>query len=336
LRAAGAIVLAKTTTHEFALGVTTPQSRNPHDPTRIPGGSSGGSAIAVATGMGLGSLATDTRASIRCPAALCGVVGLKPTFGAVPARGIVPLSWTMDHLGPLAVTVADAAILLDALTGRGGLTSRAGAGIAGLRIGVPEATFAGAGFELEGEVRAALRAAEGLGCTVADAARPSAGDLDDANAAGLIVSRCEAATFHRALSADRSQYWDEVADQLSAAEGVSALDYIDAQRLRADLTQGLLSSFADRDVLAMPTVPVVAPPVEDFARYLLVLSRNTSLWSLTGFPALSVPCGMVDGLPVGLQLVAPPWREDRLIALGSALERSIAGCPAEAAKILRP
>src|SRR5207245_121173 len=173
LRAAGAIVLAKTTTHEFALGVTTPQSRNPHDPTRIPGGSSGGSAIAVATGMGLGSLATDTRASIRCPAALCGVVGLKPTFGAVPARGIVPLSWTMDHLGPLAVTVADAAILLDALTGRGGLTSRAGAGIAGLRIGVPEATFAGAGFELEGEVRAALRAAEGLGCTVADAARPS-------------------------------------------------------------------------------------------------------------------------------------------------------------------
>ena len=340
LRAAGAIVLAKTTTHEFALGVTTPQSRNPHDPTRIPGGSSGGSAIAVATGMGLGSLATDTRASIRCPAALCGVVGLKPTFGAVPARGIVPLSWTMDHLGPLAATVADAAILLDVLTGAavgaGRVSSWAGASVAGLRIGVPEATFAGAGSALEGAVRSALQAAAGLGCLVTEAARPGARDLDDANAAGLIVSRCEAATFHRGLGADRSQYWDEVADQLSAAEGVSALDYIDAQRLRADLTQGLLSSFADRDVLAMPTVPVVAPPVEDFARYLLVLSRNTSLWSLTGFPALSVPCGMVDGLPVGLQLVAPPWREDRLIALGSALQGTAVACRAEPAKILRP
>jgi len=340
LRAAGAIVVAKTTTHEFALGVTTPQSRNPHDPTRIPGGSSGGSAIAVATGMGLGSLATDTRASIRCPAALCGVVGLKPTFGAVPTRGIVPLSWTMDHVGPLAATVADAAILLDVLTGAtagaGRLGSRVGASVAGLRIGVPEATFAGAGSELEGVVRSALQAAAGLGCAVAEAERPGAGDLDDGNAAGLIVSRCEAATFHRGLGADRLQYWDEVADQLSAAEGVSALDYIDAQRLRADLTQRLLSSFADHDVLAMPTVGVVAPPVEDFARYLLVLSGNTSLWSLTGFPALSLPCGMVDGLPVGLQLVAPPWREDHLIALGSALEASAVGCPAGPAKLLRP
>ena len=205
-----------------------------------------------------------------------------------------------------------------------------------MRIGVPEATFAGAGSALEGAVRSALQAAAGLGCLVTEAARPGAGDLDDANAAGLIVSRCEAATFHRGLGADRSQYWDEVADQLSAAEGVSALDYIDAQRLRADLTQGLLSSFADRDVLAMPTVPVVAPPVEDFARWLLVLSRNTSLWSLTGFPALSVPCGMVDGLPVGLQLVAPPWREDRLIALGSALQGTAVACRAEPAKILRP
>src|SRR5947208_7862884 len=108
LRAAGAIVLAKVATHEFALGVTTPQSRNPHDPTRIPGGSSGGSAIAVATGMGLASLGTDTRASIRVPAALSGVVGFKATYGTVPTDGLVPLSWTMDHVAPMAVTVGDA------------------------------------------------------------------------------------------------------------------------------------------------------------------------------------------------------------------------------------
>ena len=111
-----------------------------------------------------------------------------------------------------------------------------------------------------------------------------------------------------------------MADQLGAAGTVPAIDYLDAQRLRADLTEGLLAAFEHHDVLAMPTVPIVAPPVEDFARYLLVLSRTTTLWSLTGFPAISVPCGTVGGLPFGLQLVAPPWREDLLIALGSALE----------------
>jgi aspartyl-tRNA(Asn)/glutamyl-tRNA(Gln) amidotransferase subunit A len=114
-RSAGAVILGKTSTHEFALGVTSPQARNPHDPTRIPGGSSGGSAIAVATGMGLASLGTDTRASIRVPAALCGVVGLKPTYGTVPTRGVVPLSWTMDHVAVMAGSAEDAALALDAL-----------------------------------------------------------------------------------------------------------------------------------------------------------------------------------------------------------------------------
>ena len=321
LRAAGAVVIAKVSTHEFALGVTTPQSRNPHDPARIPGGSSGGSAIAVATGMGLGSLATDTRASIRVPAAFCGVVGLKPTYGSVPASGIVPNSWTMDHIGPLARTVADAAAILEALTaGRSRLHAWVGSPVEGLRIGVPAAPFAGIEPGVDAGVRAALAAAEELGCAVTEARRPAAADLDDANAAGMIVSRCEAATFHRSLGADRSRYWEEVADQLGAAATVPAIDYLDAQRLRADLTEGLLASFEHHDVLAMPTVPIVAPSVEDFARYLLVLSRNTTLWSLTGFPAISVPCGTAGGLPFGIQLVAPPWREDLLIALGSALE----------------
>lgn len=326
LRAAGAIVIAKVSTHEFALGVTTPQSRNPHDESRIPGGSSGGSAIAVSTGMGLGSLATDTRASIRCPAAFCGVVGLKPTLGAVPTSGIVPNSWTMDHIGPLARTAGDAATMLDALTGgRSRMQRWVGAPVSGLRIGVPPAGFDGAEPAVEAGVRAVLAAAGDLGCRVAEAQRPAARDLDDANAAGMIVSRCEATTFHRGLGADRSQYWEEVADQLAAAESISAMDYLDAQRLRADLTEGMVEVFAHHDVLAMPTVPVVAPRVEDFARYLLILSRNTSLWSLTGFPAISVPCGTVGGLPFAIQIVAPPWREDRLIALGSAIAGAVAG-----------
>jgi aspartyl-tRNA(Asn)/glutamyl-tRNA(Gln) amidotransferase subunit A len=321
-RAAGAIVLAKVTTHEFALGVTSPQSRNPHDPSRLPGGSSGGSAIAVSTGMGLGSIGTDTRASIRVPAALSGVVGFKPTFGAVPTDGVVPLSWTMDHVAPMATTVEDAALLLDVLVGGTGdsLTSWAGAGVAGLRVGVPGSTFAGAEPAVEAAVRTALAALSDLGCTVTSSERPAPADLDDANAAGLIVSRCEAAAFHRALAGDRSLYWEEVADQLEAAASVSAVDYIDAHRLRAELAEGLLAAFEDVDLLAMPTAPVLAPPAGDFARHLLLLSRNAIPWSLVGFPAVSIPCGQPGTLPVGVQLVAPPWREDLLVAAGTALE----------------
>jgi Asp-tRNA(Asn)/Glu-tRNA(Gln) amidotransferase A subunit family amidase len=154
--------------------------------------------------------------------------------------------------------------------------------------------------------------------------RPAA-DLEAANSAGLIVSRCEAAAFHRALGADPTLYWEEVADQLDAATGVAAVDYIDAQRLRAELAEGFLALFEKIDLLAMPTVPIVAPPVADFARHLLLLSRNAIPWSFTGFPAVSVPCGWSEGLPVGLQLVAAPGREDLLVAAGAALEATQCG-----------
>lgn len=321
LRASGAVILAKVTTHEFALGVTTPQSRNPHDAARIPGGSSGGSAIAVSTGMGLGSLGTDTRASIRVPAALSGVVGFKATYGTVPTGGLVPLSWTMDHVAPMAATVGDAALVLDALRpGHPATASWAGAAVAGLRVGVPQAALTGAQPGVAARLQASVAALRRLGCVVADAVRPSEDDLDAANAAGLLVSRCEAAAFHRGRGTDRSLCWDEVVDQLDAALAITAVDYLDAQRLRAELVEGLLGPFADHDVLAMPTVPIVAPPVADFARHLLQLSRNAVPWSFTGFPALSMPCGWSDGLPVGLQLVAPPGGEGLLVALGSALE----------------
>ncbi len=135
-----------------------------------------------------------------------------------------------------------------------------------------------------------------------------------------MISRCEAAAFHQALGLDRARYWDEVADQLDAAAGVTAIQYIDAQRLRADLAGDLLAVFDTFDVLAMPTAPVVAPLATDFARHLLLLSRNAIPWSLVGFPAVSLPCGRPGGLPVGLQLVARPWREDLLVAVGTALE----------------
>ena len=255
-------------------------------------------------------------------------MGFKPTFGSVPTGGVVPLSWTMDHVAVMASTVEDAALLLDALRqdreaggGQPVLARCAGSEVAGLRIGVPASAFAGVEDAVDQAVAAALAGLAERGCVVVPVDRPSPADLEAANAAGLVISRCEAASFHRALGADRAQYWEEVADQLAAAAEVRAMDYIDAQRLRGELARGLLRLFDDVDVLAMPTAPVVAPPVEDFARHLTLLSRNAIPWSLVGFPAVSVPCGAA-GLPVGLQLVARPWREDFLVAVGTAAQGS--------------
>jgi aspartyl-tRNA(Asn)/glutamyl-tRNA(Gln) amidotransferase subunit A len=333
LRAAGAIVLGKVATHEFALGVTTPQSRNPHDPERIPGGSSGGSAIAVATGIGLGSLGTDTRASIRVPPALCGLVGFKPTYGRVPTDGVVTLSWTMDHVAPIAAGVEDAAALLEVLAPElDGLRAWARADVEGMRVGVPGATFDGADPEVTAAVEGGIARLEAAGVRVRPAGRPDARDLERANAAGLVISRAEAAVVHRDLGLDRSLYWEETADQLAEAERLTAMDYLTAQRMRAELADALAEALRGLDALVMPTTPVAAPLVAEFAEYLTVLSRNAIPWSLVGFPAISVPCGVTaHGLPVGLQIVAAPGREATLVALGAALERTAPGPPLPAA-----
>lgn len=320
-RAAGAVFLGKTSTHEFALGVTSPQARNPHDRTRIPGGSSGGSAVAVATGMGLASLGTDTRASIRVPAALCGVVGLKPTYGTVPTTGIVPLSWTMDHAAVMASSVEDAAIALDALRpDSAAIAPAAGSRVSNLRVGLATAAWEGAEAVVVAAVARQIEKLHGLVASVRETDRPTAADFGGANAMGLLVSRCEAATFHRAAGLDRSLYWAETRDQLDAADGVSATDYIDAQRYRAALREEMLAAAREHHVLVMPTAPVLAPVVERADEYLTILSRNAILWSFVGFPAISVPCP-TEGLPVGLQLVAGPGGEALLIALAAALTK---------------
>jgi len=325
LRAAGAVVIAKVSTHEFALGVTSPQSRNPHDATRIPGGSSGGSAIAVSTGMGLASLGTDTRASIRVPAALSGVVGFKPTYGRVPVDGVVTLSWTMDHVAPMAATVGDAALLLEVLRDAGGLVPAAAAPMDRLRVGVPRAAFDDADPRVTALVEAGIAALERAGALVETAPVPSVDDFAIANSAGLVISRCEAAAYHRSLGLDRARYWQEVGEQLDEADSALALDYIDAQRLRAELAVRLATIFDHVDVLAMPTSPVLAPPVDDFAQYLMLLARNAIPWSLVGFPAISVPVGSVDGLPVGMQFVAGPDHESRLVSVARVIELEMGG-----------
>jgi aspartyl-tRNA(Asn)/glutamyl-tRNA(Gln) amidotransferase subunit A len=334
LKAAGAIIIGKTETHEFALGVTTPQSRNPWDPSRIPGGSTGGSAIAVATGMTSGGLGTDTRASIRVPAALSGVVGFKPTFGLVPTHGVVTLSWSMDHVAPMAATVEDTALLLDVIGGRdlrdpnsverpsASYLSYVGAKVSGLRIGVPVAAFEGADREVVAAVHAALNGLHGAGCLLKDLDEPSSADLEMTNAAGMIVSRAEAATFHgRWLAEQPDLYTAETFAQLDEASRVPAMVYLSAQRLREEFRLRMLDLFRRTDALALPTALVQAPLVEEAERYLLMLSRNCIPWSFVGFPAISLPCGRsTAGLPIGLQLVGAPFQDGRLIALGTAVE----------------
>jgi aspartyl-tRNA(Asn)/glutamyl-tRNA(Gln) amidotransferase subunit A len=334
LRAAGAIIIGKTETHEFALGVTTPQSRNPWDPSRIPGGSTGGSAIAVATGMAPGALGTDTRASIRVPAALSGVVGFKPTFGLVPTHGVVTLSWSMDHVAPMAATVEDAALLLDVVAGPDPrdpnavgppgppYATYAGRAVNGLRIGVPAAALDGAEPDVARAVETALDGLRAAGVALRTIDAPSAADLEMTNAAGMIVSRAEAATLHGPwLAARLHRYTPETRDQLQEASRVPATVYLAAQRLREEFRLRMLRLFADVDAIALPTSLVQAPLVGDAERFLLVLSRNCIPWSFIGFPAVSVPCGRTRArLPVGLQLVAPPFEDGRLVALGTAVE----------------
>jgi aspartyl-tRNA(Asn)/glutamyl-tRNA(Gln) amidotransferase subunit A len=320
LRDAGAILFAKVATHEFALGVTTPQCRNPYDPTRLAGGSSGGSAIAVAAGIGLASLGTDTRASLRVPSALCGVVAFKPTFGLVPTRGIVPLSWTVDHVGPITRTVRDAGFLLNVLSGGPFLEVRSEAAVTGLRVGFVEEVLADADREVAASCEKALRMLEKLGCEVKPVPVPGLDELELANDLGLLVSRSEAAAYHRSRGTNTSLCIPEVRDQLTAALSISAADYLDAQRQRAAQAKRVLAVFGDCDVIAGPTTPMVAPAAEDYERHLLRLSRYTILWSMIGAPALSIPCGPPGGMPVGLQIVAPPYREQLLFDLGTALE----------------
>ncbi len=333
LRRAGAIITGKTHTHEFALGVTTPQSRNPWDNTRDPGGSSGGSAISVVTGMCLGSLGTDTRASIRVPAALCGVVGLKPTYGLAPAQGIISLSWTLDHLGLLAPSVEDAATLLNVVSGPGrdrDYTRHLRRDLTGLRVAVPEAALGEADPEVLRAFNDAVQALAHQGVRVETIGTPEAQDFSRCNSMGLVVSRCEAANYHQALrrafNADPSLYTRPVFEQLDEAARVPAVVYLQAQRYREEFRQRMRELLGRYDALLMPTCRVPAPKSDDVERFFLVLSMNCIPWSFIGFPAISVPCGVTaSGLPVGAQLVAGPLEDTRLLSLAAGLERGLAG-----------
>ncbi len=330
LRQAGALITGKTHTHEFALGVTTPQSRNPWDAARDPGGSSGGSAISVATGMSLASLGTDTRASIRVPAALCSVVGYKPTFGLVPTQGVTTLSWSLDHVAPLAHTAADIALLLNVLAVNGkrrtNYTRYLNKDVRGLRVGLAVNGLTDADPDVLAAFQNSVAALRVLGVEVVETDQPTAQEFNLAVSMGLILSRCEAVSYHQAFNFREKEalYTRPVFEQLDEASRVTAETYLRTQRYRAAFRCRMLAHLEQFDALLMPTSRVPAPKSDEVEKFFLVLSLNCIPWSFIGFPAISLPCGRTPaGLPVGAQLVAGPLEDGRLLALAAALESAL-------------
>jgi len=345
LRAAGAIIVGKTNLHEFGMGATSVNphygaSRNPWNPNLITGGSSGGSAAAVAAGMALAALGTDAGGSVRIPAALCGVVGLKATHGLVPIRGCLGASNpTVDHIGPLTRSVGDALLVLRAIAGpdpRDPTTEGVprlpndldlGGGIAGLRVGIPTMHyFDGLAAEHETLVRASIAELGRLGATLVDVSVPDHAVLLD----GVAGLNSERLAYHGHWMRTRlPDYSLDVQASLLAAQLIPAGDYATALRVRRLLAERYASVLRQVDVLAMPTVVTPAYPVADAemptADSLLKenppLARNTRLANLTGLPAISLPAGFTEsGLPVGLMLMGRAFAEGTVLRTASAFE----------------
>jgi len=327
LRAAGAVITGKAVTHEFALGVTTPQSKNPWDTTRIPGGSSGGSAITVLTRMTDASLGTDTRASIRVPPALTGLVGYRPSHGVIPVDRWLTLSWSMDEFGLITRSVRDVALVADAIAGNQDFRETLPGSIEGLTFATSDALRAGMSPGVAARFEETLNALQRGGARVVRIEEPSADTLGLANMAGMIVSRVEAAQFHAEQGTALERCTPEVRQQLEAAAHVEGRDYLRALRLRSVLRSRITAAISGVDFLVMPTTKVTAPPREDADDYLLMLSETCIPWSLIGCCCVNIYAGQAEGLPSGLQLVGRPGDDRRLLAAAHGLEALLEPAP---------
>jgi len=342
LRRAGAVILGKNNLHEFAYGGSSLVSffgdvRNPRNQAHIAGGSSGGSAAAVAAGLCYAAIGTDTAGSIREPAALCGCVGIKPTYGRVPARGVIPLSWSLDHVGPLAATVGDAAAVLQVIAGYDSLdvfsadvpvadyVSGLGEATKSLRVGIPRAYFFD---DLDPEVRAAVEQALVIVGTLVAEIR----EVHIEVSSDRTVQAAESYAYHTENVARTPElYQPETLRRIRSGENISAAEYIqrrcelDRERRRAR------DFFAEVDLLVTPTMPIPAPAIADLKKdpaalrpAELTLLRNTRPFNVWGLPAISVPCGFTkSGLPIGVQIAGPHWREDLVLRLAQAYESAV-------------
>jgi aspartyl-tRNA(Asn)/glutamyl-tRNA(Gln) amidotransferase subunit A len=327
LRAAGMVIVGKTRTHEFAYGVQTPGTVNPWDEARIAGGSSGGSAAAVAAGMVDYAIGTDTAGSIRIPAACCGVVGLKPTYGTVPATGVFPLSWSCDHVGPITAGVAEAGLLLEVLSGVPAVAP-ASAPPAPLRLGrLAGDELAMVDAAVDDVVDGFCARLEAEGARIDEVELP----LSAARSAVGAMVLPELAAAHEPLLAETGEegYSRHILNAIGRGRRMLATEYLEGRRYRdrfKALVEGLLT---ERDALALPTLPVVAPATEAREVELGDGNRTSVQQALTalpgpfncsGSPVVSVPVGLVDGLPVGLSLVGRAGGDHELLRVARAVE----------------
>ena len=350
LEEAGSILIGKTNTHEFAYGPTGDRSyfgptKNPHDARRITGGSSGGSGAAVAANLCYGALGSDTGGSIRIPAGLCGTVGMKPTFGRVSKSGVFPLSWTLDHVGPITSTVEDNALMLNALASHDpedpysvdlpeeDFTRDLGRGVRGARIGVPMNFYSEhVDEEVQARIGEATEVFASLGAQVREVEIPNL--WDTLHAQRLILGAEAYAVHEERLENEPESFGEEVRERLMDGERPKAYRYAIARRRGMLATEEFDRALHVVDALLTPTLPITATEIgqrevsmgdyEESVRS--ALTRFTGPTDLTGHPSLSIPCGNnASGLPVGLQLIGRPFDEVALYRFGSAYEKTAAG-----------
>jgi aspartyl-tRNA(Asn)/glutamyl-tRNA(Gln) amidotransferase subunit A len=334
LRNAGAVIVGKTNLHEFAYGGTCTNVeygavRNPWNTAHVPGGSSGGSGVAVAAGLCAAALGTDTAGSVRLPASQCGVVGLKPTYGRVSIQDVIPLAWSLDHVGPLTRTVDDAGLLLGVLSGSGARVAVAtDDGVRDLRLGVPRGYF----FDwLQADVATATERAldllRELGAVLVDIEWP---DVALSNSVTWTIILAEASSYHRPWLRTRAEdYSADTRADLKLGERVTATDYLQAQRVRSILQQQVLSVLSEVDALVTPMLAMSPPKIGQTTvdiggktrQVNPVFIRMADPFNVSGLPAISVPCGFDrQGLPIGLQIAAAPFAESTVLRVARAYE----------------
>jgi aspartyl-tRNA(Asn)/glutamyl-tRNA(Gln) amidotransferase subunit A len=339
LQEAGCVMLGKLITHEFAFGIQFPghrflPARNPWNLNHIPGGSSSGSGAALAAGLAVGSLGSDTGGSIRGPAAFSGIAGIKPTYGRCSRAGVITLSWTLDHTGPMARSVEDCAYLLQALAGYdpadpassqapvGDYTVSLRDGIRGLRVGIPRAYFFdGINAEMERAFQGVVDVLRSLGAEVRDVEIPSI----QASMAFLVIMLVEAFAYHERDLRERPQLYGDVLRQKLLAGGLlRGSEYVQAQRLRARLSQDMAAVLTTLDVLVTPTTPGPAPSFDTVLAPDFPFARsNMAPFNMTGLPALAVPCGFTTtGLPLSFQIAGRPFDEATVLRVGHAYEQA--------------
>jgi len=333
LNDAGAVLVGKTNLHELAYGITSNNPhfgavRNPWDTERIPGGSSGGSGAAVAADLVFMATGTDTGGSIRIPSSFCGTVGLKPTYEGVSRRGVIPLSLTMDHVGPMTRTVRDAAISYNAMAVHpSGFVPRADTEVRGFRVGLPRNFYFDAlDVEVAAAVRAAVQTAAAIGARVVDVDVP---DIDAINTVGRILLLVEAVSNLRPHLDRRGDFGADVLALMDQGRMVSAIDYADAQRLRRIYIREFSKLWSQVDCIFIPSTPTPAPKIGETTMQIggvtgdvrLATTRLMRGINVLGIPALALPCGFSkSGLPIGLQILAAPRQEDKLLKIGAAME----------------